>query len=545
VKISDILSYLKKVHWRSVCVRLARMSLDGTVILTAALYRLTLTAYGLAMATFRLTMAADELGFGIALCFCFAVSLTPFLLDPSVPLTILLSLPPFLLIAFYARARWRKVESQIQAECSCLDAFIPAAESLWLRIRTVRTATISEVDVIGLVPGDIRRPAVYAKALIEDIAKGKLYLIDAPQDAVLRPYRDELETRYRGLGSFSGLSVKVGILGTFFGFILALSNLSLMFAPGQPHPELLTHTLQNLSYSFVKSLYGLAFSILIAIRVSGVRHSLEHFYRRFDEALRFGREFVSRMTLADPSIHTSLMQVRSSLKQLDQRLLNHADTVAKALQQHGALINEQTTIFASAAMGMTEVQKNWDAAFTNLSKAAKGFNEATVQAMADIGTRLGNAGAKVEAIAQSLGATREDFANERRKLFDALDRSETGWSGRFGKIISESERWATVANNAFTALRDRMSIIEGNIREQQANAGEAAKARRDLAEAIASLTTEVRQRHFAEPGRRPVAYIFFIAIMSSAIITTALAMLASPERWRDLLGQIWKILHIP
>jgi hypothetical protein len=513
------------------------MGLDGAVIAIAVLRQLTTSAY-------ILTMSASEIGFGIALFLFFAASLAPFLFEPSVPLTILLSLPPFALIVLHARTRWRRMESQIEAECGCLDAFIPAAERLWLRIRSAPAATISEVDVLGLVPEATRRPAVYAKALVEDIAKGKLYLIDAPQDAVLRPYRDELEMRYRDLGSFSSLSVKVGILGTFFGFIFALYHLSLMFTPGQAHPELLTFTLQNLGYSFVKSLYGLGFSILIAIRVSGVRHRLEHFYRRFDEALRFGREFVSRMTLADPSIHTSLMQVRNSLRQLDQRLLNHVDSVAKALQQHGALINEQTGVFASAARGMTEVQKNWDAAFTGLRDAAKGFNEVTVHAMEDIGLRLGAASAKVETLAQSLGTTRKDFASESRTLFDTIKGSETGWNDRIGKLVAESERWATTANNAFTALRDQMAIIDGNIRQQRAKAGEAARARQDLAEAIASLTAEVRRRHFASPGRRPVAFIFFIAVMASAAMTIAIAALESPAWWRDLLGQILKMLHI-
>jgi hypothetical protein len=35
-----------------------------------------------------------------------------------------------------------------------------------------------------LCAGEERRPAEYAKALLEDISKGKLYLIDAPQDDV-------------------------------------------------------------------------------------------------------------------------------------------------------------------------------------------------------------------------------------------------------------------------------------------------------------------------------------------------------------------------
>jgi len=535
--VSDILNRLKKVPWRSVGARLALMSLDGAVIAIAVLRRLT-------RSTYLLIMSSSEIGFGISLFLFFAVSLAPFLFEPSIPLTILLSLPPFALIVLYARTRWRRMESQIEAECGCLHAFIPAAERLWLRIRSAPTATISEIDVLSLVPEAARRPAVYAKALVEDIARGKLYLIDAPQDAVLRPYRDELDTRYRDLGSFSSLSVKVGILGTFFGFIFALYHLSLMFTRGEVHPELLTSTLQNLGYSFVKSLYGLGFSILITIRVSSVRHRLEHFYRRFDEALRFGREFVSRMSLADPSIHTSLMQVRNSLKQLDQRLLNHADSVVKALQQHGALINEQTGIFASAARGMAEVQKNWDMAFTGLRDAAKGFNEVTVHTMEDIGLRLGAASAKVETLAQSLGTAREEFASESRTLFDTIKGSETGWNDRIGKLVAESERWAATANNAFTALRDQMVIIEGNISRQQARAGEAARARQNLAEAIASLTAEVRRRHFARPGPRPVALIFFIAVTASAATTIAIAALVRPAWLGELLGQILKVLHI-
>ena len=40
--------------------------------------------------------------------------------------------------------------------------------------------------------------------------------------------------------------------------------------------------------------------------------------------------------LADPTIHTSLVQVRNSLKQLEQRLFDHSGAVAQALREHAS-----------------------------------------------------------------------------------------------------------------------------------------------------------------------------------------------------------------
>lgn len=473
----------------------------------------------------RAGRAGDTL-FILVLGGLFLLSLIPFWLSPSLILTFSLSLPPFILI--YLRAEWRRksIVVEIRDEEKCLESFLYNGEVFWRQLRESPTHAISEQDILALVSDKIRAPAFHSKALIEDIAKGKTYLIDAPRDSILQPFQDDFEYRYKEATSFANLSTKLGILGTFCGFIFALITLSNFFGnlnvgeqygpatgsaaidPGGS-TEFIRTTLQNLAYAFVKSVYGLAVAMVITIQISELRKPIDRVYRLVDDTLSFAREFVNRMTFADPAIHASLVQVRNALRDVHQRLFDHSSVVSDSLRQQGMLIGEHTRVFADAAKGIVEVQRGWEGAFNNLNGAARAFDLRTSGALDLIDSRLFSAATKVDEMLQALGHTRGELSGTSQSLIEIVGTWDAQWAKRLDTLSKESANrdakfaaWANTVDAAFGAIRRQMDMLETGLTASQAGFESNATSTQNLSKAVERLAEALQGNAIRRPIHR-------------------------------------------
>lgn len=455
--------------------------------------------------------SGGEAAFAIGLIVLFAISLMPFFFAPSIPLTISLSTLPFILVFARVAGRVSSMSKDVNVERRCLQAFISNSEAYWVRIRSDPNAIIREEDILSLAPLDVRRPSSYAKSLIEDIAKGKLYLIDAPRDAILRAPRDDLESRYRQAAAYGNLSIRLGILGTFFGFVLALSTMSVLFVhPEQQQAEQVHTAIQNLAYAFIKSIYGLIVSIIISIWVSKLRHPLDQLYKQFDDALAFGREFVNRMTLADPGIQSSLFQVRNSLRQVEQQLIEHGATVARSIREHGELMNEQTKTFTQATQGMIEIQKSWAGAFDNLNQAATALDNRTSASLSRMEHGAMAVSEKLESMFSSLQLFRDDLGRTSESLLEVSKKSDIEWGKRFELFLAENGahhkrfgEWAGIAQRGFDAVREQAAAAERQETASREAREASAKITQSLTSAIGKLEAALRDRSAWIRGEGP------------------------------------------
>jgi hypothetical protein len=494
-----------------------------------------LFAVGLA----RLLQLLSRLGrdpdayFAALLVLLFLISLSPFYFAPSLLLTAVLSVPPFVLIFWRAHVKRRALAADVAAELICLSAFVSSAESFWSRIRSQSGAVVREEDILGLVPAQLRRVAPHARSLVEDIAKGKLYLIDAPRDIVLRPYKDRLEQRYAEIGSNSNLAIRLGILGTFCGFILALSNLASIFGHFGADEQLkFGSTLQNLAYAFVKSTYGLGVAMLIAFSLSRLREPLEKFYQRFDEALGFGREFVSRMTLADPAMQSSLLQIKSSLKQVEERLYNHAVSVGSALQEHGERVAGQMDRFGAAADSLVVVQEKWDQAFRHLESAGGVFDRATSEAFQRIEAGLGEATARFDMMLTSLGGAREELAAVGASLKGTAAQSEGDWKQFYQDVVAKSaetdDRYERLSQTTFRLIEGsqaQTATVGRHLEATRETMEEGTAATKSLAEILARLESTLGGRGSSRPmePRARAPWQINLILLLMAVIVAGLA----------------------
>jgi hypothetical protein len=482
--------------------------------------------------------------FFVLLVILFLISLVPFKLSPSIPLTLGLSLPPFILIYVQAQQKRRQVAAILRSEHRFLEAFASNAERRWLELMQNPTERISEQEIIDLVPEAMRRLSSHSKFLIEEIAKGKIYLLDTPRDSIIRPFRDDLEAQLRDTAYFAGLSTKVGILGTFFGFIVALGTLSAFFAAFgtiesgaseaaanvKSSAYLIQETLQNLAYAFVKSIYGLALAIWITSQTSNLRSALDKLYPMFDRALSFGQAFVNRMTLADPTIHASLVDVRNGLRDVHQRLLSHSADVAESLRAHGLLINEQTRTFVAASDGMIKVQANWATAFNNLNEAAEGFERRTSGAITQVERGVVSAASKFEQVLRALETTQSDLSETTGSMIDALKDIGEKWTAHQGTALSISQeherqvgRWTQATGDSLESVREQLASIQSGLIAANSVFKSGSDASKELTGAIARLDSTIRDRfHHVEAvarSQRRSALPWIVAIVTIGVAT--------------------------
>lgn len=380
---------------------------------------------------------------------------------------------PFIVLIFAANRQMKTLRTDLTSEVDALSAFIRSSEDLLRTIRAAPNARISSDDVVGLVPRATREPTHHAKALIEEIAGAKLYLLSTPAEMVIQPHRRHLEARLLEATRYGMLSTRLGILGTFVGLVFALSSLANLFASGavavstseaiKATPATIeltgpiTLTLSHLSFAFVTSIYGLVFSVLISADGSSARALLDRFLRRFDESISFGREFVQRLALSDPAIHASLSEVGNALRAVEQRLFDHGDTVASSLKDHGQLLNDQLGLFSDAAKQIAEVQKEWRSAFDGLIDASSQFESRTTKSIDQLREGFGDAANKLIEGANKLEKGERRLAEEAEAVTKSVATANDAWTSRFQQLFEQFQE-DRAAHGELTSILERSTV---------------------------------------------------------------------------------------
>lgn len=446
----------------------------------------------------------SEFLFGLLLISSFAASFIPFAFAPSLTFTIFMSCPPFAIVLWRAWRRVAGVRADIAAESECLREFVTNSGTLWKTVRSTPNAQITSDDILGLVSLPVKTASRYAKFLIEDVSDGRLYIIDAKREDILRPARDEFEGRYREAFSYSNLSIKVGILGTFLGFIIALSKISDLFSTGaESQGDVVAQVLQNLAFAFIKSVNGLVVAIIVSIAVAGVRRPLEALYVRFDEAWSYGKEFVNRMALADSALQTTLFQVRDALRSTEQRLFDHGTRVDEALKNHGKVVSEQTRLFSDAADDMLDAQKSWSDALQRLEEAAGIAERRTIDVVSKIDGSLEAIGTRFGEAAQNLSSSTTQFSGVNDAFLEASANFQTAADRTLGmmqsQILGQDDRFArlaTIAQAESDAVERQTGLLDGLFRSAE-------QRRASEQQTLSSLNAAVERLNKTLLSRKP------------------------------------------
>lgn len=391
-----------------------------------------------------------EAGFIALLALTGALAIAPMLAPKLSPLPpYVAALVPFLLIGVRANVRMIRLHRDMAHDIRALETFNSNARRKWASLQPNPSAMISQRDVWDLVPAELREKAASVTPFLGEIANGKIYIIDAPNETVLRPYRDRVEGRHRDALSYGNLSIKLGILGTFVGFIFALFSLGASIGDISPVgsqgtdpadnwsalTQPMLSTLDKLAFAFLTSIFGLSLGIIISVQGSSGRRQLDRFYSRLHEGLSYGRMLVARMTLADPAVHSTLTQVKNALLAMDQRLVDHAEKVAAAMREHGTTVSAEADRFGMAAEAMVALQEKWTNAFDALDSSVVKFEQTNGQLIKRITQGLDEVSDKFDGALGRLDQRSASLTEGAAEIRAEFSVQSANWDSRIQKLI--------------------------------------------------------------------------------------------------------------
>lgn len=367
---------------------------------------------------------------------------------------------PFVLLLFRSHAESRKFKRQLETETEVLQIFSERARK---KLETSESVTISinRNDIYNLTPKSKRTKTEYAKSFIEEVGSGKLYLLSAPVDSVLQPYRSQIEYRMGGILRYSTLCTRIGILGTFFGLVISLHQLSSLFsidsvvsllgsatiesqlpdtgASNQLQVQFVG-TLSDLSFAFVTSVYGLIGSILVTWFSTSLRRGATIFYKQFTDAYSFARELVQHLTLAEPGVHASLTEVGRQLEATQNKLYDHGIRVSEAIQKQSIENNKITERFGHAADKIGSSSQRWRQAFEDFSQLPNKFSEDTDKAFERIGSTMNYLAETLTQKANDIEYGREALISTSDELKTSLYKIDENWRQHIGKLHQSMEQ---------------------------------------------------------------------------------------------------------
>ncbi|MEP1573568.1 hypothetical protein [Roseibium album] len=371
----------------------------------------------------------------------------------------LVALVPFSLLVWRSYQEKRQFSKLLVLEVGVLDTFAEAARSKREALE-LSSGSITREDIFNLTPRSERTETEFAKSFIEEIASGKLYLLSAPVDSVLQPYRSQIESRINGILQYSTLCTRLGILGTFFGLVMSLQQLSDLFSVDSvsnllgttavdPEKEIaagnqlqlqFVGTLSDLSFAFVTSVYGLVGAILVTWFSASVRRQAAQFYKSFSEAYSFAREMVRHLTLADPGVHASLTEVGRQLEAVQDKLFDHGSRVSEALNKQSLENKKQIDRLREAANGMNDAQKDWSSAFEGLQIASRDLKENSVGAISKLNEALGSVVDTVSASVRDMSSGQQELREASSEIRTSFKEADDNWKERVDSLLSDMRK---------------------------------------------------------------------------------------------------------
>lgn len=283
-------------------------------------------------------------------------------------------------------------------------------------------------------------------------------------DTVTRPYKDETYSNLSTIQDLQQMALRLGILGTFIGLIIAFSNLNL----GNMEQTELTKSLdaitEALQFSFSTSIAGLFASIVLTVLMNVIRRKQEKYFQIMEEMTH------SVISLARKAINKD--EFLASFEQLRVSLEEVRDSV-----------NDQ--------QGETKVQTRVLEQGMNKLKSAKnefdGFLEKMLLEVKDVYSIL-----SPEAISLEL---KERLEKSTEGVAETLNNNLSNNLAEYDKLNGNLNLLASNMNNIDTMLDQHFKSSNINVQQTQLHIANSVD---DMNNSLRQFTKEVKSNNTVE-----------------------------------------------
>jgi vacuolar-type H+-ATPase subunit H len=205
----------------------------------------------------------------------------------------------------------------------------------------------------------------------------------------MSPHREKIVSSIVELQNIHKLALRLGILGTFIGLLLAISQLGgFLQAPTaladsasidivqrlesdqQNFALIIPHLFDALKVSFGTSVAGLEVSVLLGIVVMLLSKQMEHYFRDMEDAA--GTMLSLARNAENPDAYfTEFRQIRNSLQQLEGKIYNQTKSITEELSQIGESLKDQTVDFETRLDRFQTIRKEWNSFFEDIQSTQK------------------------------------------------------------------------------------------------------------------------------------------------------------------------------
>ena len=306
---------------------------------------------------------------------------------------------PFVAIICFFGMDFRKFKSEVAGERRYCKKFNELSVE---RINAgIRSAGYDAI--IGMVGESIRARSPVSNRIVEQVVHDARNMAYQPREAVVGPARQEIAARLTQLNVHSNVALRLGILGTFIGFVYSLSALAAVFkdfediAASNFVGVALGQLFGGIRTAFITSIGGLIVAIVITAIVHFERSRLPELSNLMSDVAGDAEQLGRAVNITDPLVISGLASVRSALDQNSERLRSHASIVASELSDHLLGVREQSNKIGSITDEIKVISDHW-------GDVASAIIEAQAKTMVEVTEALHSVKQSTEQAAQSAAA---------------------------------------------------------------------------------------------------------------------------------------------
>jgi len=378
-------------------------------------------------------------------------------------------------------------------------------------LRRIKSDQILRVDIDRLeedtLPNNLSEPPPGMIRLFKHICKEAKDRRFESSINVIQPYREEsLEDIFK-LQNLQKIALWLGILGTFVGLLLVVSNSGVNTAQtNEEFAALIKRMFDGLIVSFSASLAGLEVAVILGLFLLLLRRKQELYFKLM-ESTAVTMLSVARHTIVRDDFLNEFAQISNSVNLLGDRVYQQTQELSRKLTAVEDRINHQTTSIQQGMTQLTKVKTDLESSITSLSKAQKEFVDDvrkiySAVALKDLTVGIENgikqAGKQisitlepnVKSIATELGA----FAKVLQSLNSVVS-SQSSEMTESAKRVERRVSELTVANER--SVRDLGKEMQTSLTKVEGNVGRTLKGElQQLSVATSRLTDAVQQAKF-------------------------------------------------
>lgn len=158
---------------------------------------------------------------------------------------------------------------------------------------------------------------------------------------LVQPYREESIDRFNEIRDLQRIGLRLGILGTFMGLILAISQLATFQQYNQSFEQSFSFLFGNLYTCFSTSLVGLQISIFLSFLLMVLREKQKKYFQQMEDTTLTMLSVLRNCVNKDDFL-TEFNQVYNLVNELDKKIYDHTKSISSTVKGVENKVQSQT-----------------------------------------------------------------------------------------------------------------------------------------------------------------------------------------------------------